>query len=138
MLDIDSDFATLVAAVLAAAGSAFGVWYAASRQSKTQAAQIVNDQERLENERTAMINAALKDVYAISEQSRSQLKEELKEARVRLGEQGKRLGTIEIEMAHLKGAHELLLRLQCPLAADGTCPVFQARPPPPIAVAAAP
>jgi hypothetical protein len=78
---------------------------------------------------------ALIEVYDLAKDQRTELKEAVRDARgevlrerelrVKLGE---RIGGLEIEVAHLRGAHELLLRLQCPRTADGTCPVFQPRP----------
>lgn len=68
---------------------------------------------------------ALIDVYNLTNEARKEIAIELRQEKEVRAKQGERLGSIELDMAHLRGAHDLLLRLQCPLANSGECPVFR-------------
>lgn len=80
----------------------------------------------------AVRQQALIDVYKLAKDQRDELQASVKEAKAEVSRErdlraklGERIGGLEVEMANLRGAHELLLRLQCPLATSGECPVFR-------------
>jgi hypothetical protein len=126
---LNSDLLNFIGAIAAACLTAAGVFYTAFRTGRNAKQQTEVKLREVEGSLEQFATKAMMDVYKVVDEKNKELGMELREERKLRADQGTRLNQLENEFFELKGAHQLLLRLQCPKAQTDECPVFRRKPP---------